>query len=186
MTKSQSGFTLLELIIAIAIFALLSVGCWRLFDGVLRAERSSSAYEHALRNLQRAVGLIERDVLHLLTSAEYPGFALYPDRLNLLRANWRNPLDQPRSELQEISYQLEEGVLWRYSRGLEGGALQKQQVLSDVHHLRWRLFDSQAGWRSDWPRDENAPKGVPKALELQFSVGRFEDIRRVLLLPEGE
>ena len=121
-----------------------------------------------------------------MTSAEYPGFALYPDRLNLLRANWRNPLDQPRSELQEISYQLEEGVLWRYSRGLEGGALQKQQVFSDVHHLRWRLFDSQTGWRSDWPKDENAPKGVPKALELQFSVGRFEDIRRVLLLPEGE
>lgn len=186
MTKPQAGFTLLELIIAIAIFALLSVGCWRLFEGVLRVERSNSAHQHALRELQRAVGVIERDVLHLVTSAEHPGFALYPDRLNLLRANWRNPLDQPRSELQEVSYQLQEGVLWRYSRGLEGTALQKQQLLSDVHHVRWRFFDRQTGWRTDWPRDERAPKGVPKALELQLSAGRFEGVRRVLLLPEGQ
>ena len=38
MTKSQAGFTLLELVIAIAIFALLGIGCWRLFDSVVRAE----------------------------------------------------------------------------------------------------------------------------------------------------
>ncbi|MQT43327.1 prepilin-type N-terminal cleavage/methylation domain-containing protein, partial [Pseudomonas sp. FSL R10-0765] len=55
MTKPQAGFTLLELVIAIAIFALLGVACWRLFDGVLRAERSSSAHEQTLRGLQRAV-----------------------------------------------------------------------------------------------------------------------------------
>ena len=75
MTKPQAGFTLLELVIAIAIFALLGVACWRLFDGVLRAERSSSAHEQTLRGLQRAVALIERDMLHLHTSAKAPGCA---------------------------------------------------------------------------------------------------------------
>uniref|UniRef100_UPI00332DB737 PulJ/GspJ family protein n=1 Tax=Pseudomonas sp. HY7a-MNA-CIBAN-0227 TaxID=3140474 RepID=UPI00332DB737 len=92
MTKPQAGFTLLELVIAIAIFALLGVACWRLFDGVLRAERSSSAHEQTLRGLQRAVALIERDMLHLHTSAKAPGLALYPNQLNVRRANWRNPL----------------------------------------------------------------------------------------------
>lgn len=183
MTKPQAGFTLLELIIAIAIFALLSVGCWRLFEGVLRVERSISAHEHVLRSLQRAVGLIERDALHLVTSAKHPGLVLYPDRLNMLRANWRNPQDQSRSELQEVSYQLEDGVLWRYSSGPAGTPLQKQKLLSDVRHLSWRLFDRETGWRSDWPKGQ---KGVPKALEIQLSVERFEGIRRVLLLPEGE
>jgi len=185
MTKPQAGFTLLELVIAIAIFALLGVACWRLFDGVIRAERSSSAHEQALRDVQRAVALIERDVLHLQTSAKRLGLTLNANQLNLRRANWRNPLGQPRSELQDVSYQVQDGVLWRYSRGLEGGEPQTQKLLSDVSDLRWRLYDRDVGWRNAWPTGKAAPKGMPQALELQFSAGRFEQLRRVILLPEG-
>ena len=184
MTKPQAGFTLLELVIAI--FALLGIGCWRLFDGNVRADRSSRAHEQALRNVQRAVALIERDVLQVQTSARQPGLRLLPDQLTLRRGNWRNPLGQPRSELQDISYQLENGVLWRYSQGLDLPVLQKQKLLSDVREMSWRLYDPHTGWRSDWPTGKAAPKSAPKALEIQFSVGRFERVRRVLLLPEGK
>ena len=186
MTRPQAGFTLLELVIAIAIFVLLGLGCWRLFDAVVRAERASSAHEQALRSLQRAVALIERDVLQVQTSAQLPGLALYPDRLNIRRGNWRNPLGQARSELQEVSYKLENDVLWRYSQGLGEPQVQKQKLLSDVRDLRWRLLEEKNGWRSDWPVGKAAPEKSPRALEVQFSVGRFEHIRRVLLFPAGE
>lgn len=182
MTKPQSGFTLLELVIAMAIFALLGLGCWRLFDGVVRAERTSSAHELALRNLQRAVALIERDVLHVQTTTKQPGLSLHPDRLTLRRGNWRNPLGQPRSEVLDVSYSVENGVLWRRSQGLGLADLQQQKVLSGVRDLRWRVYDSETGWRTEW----TAGKTLPTALEIQFSVGQFEQIRRVLLLPEGD
>ena len=184
--KTQAGFTLLELVIAMAIFTLLGIGCWRLFDGVVRAERASNAHEQALRSLQRAVALIERDALHVHTSARQPGLTLYPDRLNLRRGNWRNPMDKPRSELQDVSYRLEQGVLWRYSQGVDVPGVQKQQLLSDVRTVRWRLFDTQTGWRNAWPTSKAFAKKTPKALELQLSVGRFGQVRRVMLLPEGE
>ena len=159
MTKPQAGFTLLELVIAIAIFALLGLGCWRLFDSVVRAERSSTAHQQALRSLQRTVALIERDVLQVQGSAKDPGITLYPDRLNVRRANWRNPLGLPRSELQDVSYQLKNGELWRYSRGLEEGApLQQQKLLADVREVRWRIFDRKTGWR-------NAGTPAPKAAQ---------------------
>lgn len=183
MNKSQAGFTLLELVIAIAIFALLGLGCWRLFDGVVRAERSSTAHQQALRSLQRAVAMIERDVVQVQSSVKSPGITLYPDRLNVRRANWRNPLGQSRSEVLDISYQLKDGVLWRYSRGVEEGAqLQQQKLLSDVREVRWQLFNRKTGWHS---AGVSAPKTAQHALELNLSVGRFEDVRRVLLLPEG-
>ena len=185
MTKAQTGFTLLELVIAIAIFALLGIGCWRLFDGVMRTERASSAHEQALRSLQRAVALIERDVLQVQTSVKLPGLALSQNELNIRRGNWRNPLGQPRSELQDISYTLENGVLWRYSREQDSAQVQKQKLLSDVRSLSWRVFEDKTGWRSDWPAGKAAPEIGPRALEVQLSVGRFEHIRRVLLLPEG-
>lgn len=58
----QSGFTLLELVIAIAIFALLGLASWRLFDGVVRTQQGAGQHEREVRALQRAVGVIERDV----------------------------------------------------------------------------------------------------------------------------
>ena len=63
--NNQTGFTLLELVIALAIFALLGLASWTLFDGVLRVQRSSMAHEREFRTLQRAVAVIERDLLHL-------------------------------------------------------------------------------------------------------------------------
>ena len=63
--NNHAGFTLLELVIALAIFALLGLASWTLFDGVLRVQRSSMAHEREFRTLQRAVAVIERDLLHI-------------------------------------------------------------------------------------------------------------------------
>jgi general secretion pathway protein J len=172
----DKGFTLLELLIALAVFSLLAVGCWRLFDGLVRAERQSSAQAQQLRQLQRAVAVIERDMLH---ASPGQGIRLSAELLNLQRHNWRNPLDQPRSEWQEVTYSLENAELWRYSRG-DTGEQQSQRLLADVQRLRWQVRDDAGAWRSS---------GIvyqPRAVELTLSTARYSDVRRVLMLAEGE
>lgn len=113
VTTRQQGFTLLELVIAMAIFAVLGLASWRVFDGVVRAERSSASHEQYMRTLLRAVAVIERDVLQVTV---HP-LVLEQGVLQLQRGNWRNPLDQPRSELQNVTYRLDQGTLWRESLG---------------------------------------------------------------------
>lgn len=173
--SKQAGFTLIELVIAIAIFALLGLASWTLFDGVVRMQKGTMTHERELRSLQRAVAIIERDLLHI---TQQP-IVLEQTQLQLQRSNWRNPLDQSRSERQALTYRLDNGALWRESRGEGTLIVQRQMLLHDVRHLSWRLFDSQTGWLGD--------KSVkaPLALEMQVSAGRFEAIRRVLLLPEA-
>ncbi len=63
--NSQRGFTLLELVIAMAIFAVLGLASWRLFDSVVRVQQTTASHERAFRSLQRAVAVIERDLLHI-------------------------------------------------------------------------------------------------------------------------
>jgi general secretion pathway protein J len=171
--NKQAGFTLLELVIALAIFALLGLASWTLFDGVVRVQQATTAHEREFRSLQRAVAVIERDLLHI---TEQP-IVLEQARLQLQRSNWRNPLDQPRSERQALTYRLDNGALWRDSQGEGTLIVQQQKLLDDVRHLSWRLFDGQTGWRND------QSSKAPLALEVQVSAGRFEAIRRVLLLP---
>lgn len=173
----QSGFTLLELVIAMAIFALLGLASWGLFDGIVRAQQGTTAHEREFRRLQRAVAVIERDLLQV---TEEP-VVLQHTGLQLQRSQWRNPLDLPRSERQTLTYRLDNGVLWRESQGEGTPIMQRQKLLDDVRDLSWRLFDRQTGWRSEWPTGRDAK--APMAVELQLSVGRFEAIRRVLLLP---
>lgn len=171
------GFTLLELVIAMAIFALLGLASWSLFDGVVRVQRGMASHEREFRSLQRALAVIERDLLHV---TEQP-LLLTPLHLQLQRGNWRNPLDQPRSERLALTYRLDNGTLWRDSRAEGSLIVQQQKLLDDVRQLSWRLFDDESGWRGDWPT--GAGVKAPLALEVQLSVGRFESIRRVLLLP---
>ncbi|MDI2593350.1 type II secretion system minor pseudopilin GspJ [Pseudomonas sp. N3-W] len=181
----QSGFTLIELLIAMAIFVVLGLACWRLFDGVANAERSSVAHQQALRSLMRAVAVIERDVLQVMERQPGRTILLEDGLLNFERGNWRNPLDQPRSELQEVSYTLERETLWRYSRAAGQTVMQRQKLLDGVTQVRWRLFDEKRGWRADWPLDTGKPMAAPQALELQFSLQRFGQIRRVFVLPQA-
>ena len=51
----QRGFTLLELLIAIAIFALLAMGTYRMLQSVLQSDESTRRHERQLRELTRAV-----------------------------------------------------------------------------------------------------------------------------------
>jgi general secretion pathway protein J len=140
-------------------------------------QRGTTAHEREFRSLQRAVAVIERDVLH---ATDQP-VVLQQSVLQLQRSHWRNPLDQPRSERQLLTYRLDNGTLWRESQGEGGPIVQRQKLLGDVRDLSWRVFDAQSGWRSDWPSGRGVKR--PMAVEVQFSTGRFEAIRRVLLLP---
>jgi general secretion pathway protein J len=160
-----------------AIFAVLGLASWGLFDSVLRVQQGTAAHERELRSLQRAMAVIERDLLHVTAQP----MVLAPALLQFQRSHWRNPLDQPRSERQTLTYRLDGGVLWRESQGEGTELVQRQKLLEGVRELSWRLYDNQSGWVALWPAGQDAK--APMALEVQVSVGRFESIRRVLPMP---
>ncbi|HCL76939.1 MAG TPA: type II secretion system protein GspJ, partial [Pseudomonas sp.] len=60
--RAVGGFTLLELLIAIALFALLGLGTYRMLEAVLRSDEAVRAQEQVLREIGRAMWALERDL----------------------------------------------------------------------------------------------------------------------------
>ena len=61
MLRNKKGFTLLEVLIAIAIFAILSLAAYEVLHGVLRSSEISKQHSESLTELQRAMMIIEQD-----------------------------------------------------------------------------------------------------------------------------
>ena len=198
----MGGFTLLELLIAIAIFALLGLATYRMLDSVLNTDASTRAHEQQLRELVRGMAAFERDILQVSPRPARDPFgepraALLGEdvdgaAIELTRAGWRNPLGQPRATLQRVRWQLS-GEQWqrRYWKVLDqsqDSQPQIQQVLDGVTSMQLRYLDGQGEWRTSWPptdqRSEQQQDALPRAVELVLEHRRYGELRRVLRLPD--
>jgi len=113
------GFTLIEVLLAISIFAMISLASFSIFDGVLKSDENSRVHSQRLNEVQRAWLLIERDFLQLARrsmriegEAPLEGFihndietlSSNDQSIAFVRHGWTNPgLLIPRSDVQSVA-----------------------------------------------------------------------------------
>ena len=167
--RTMRGFTLLELLIAIAIFALLGLGTYRMLDSVLQTDKVTRAHELQLRELVRAMAAFERDVLQVQprpvrdpfgdVRAALLGDDLENPSLELTRSGWRNPLGQPRADLQRVRWQLSgeqwQRQYWTVLDQAQDSQPQVQKALEGVTAMQLRYLDEQGAWQTNWPPQES-------------------------------
>ncbi len=200
--RAARGFTLLELLIAIALFALLGVGTYRLLDSVLRVDEATRLQEQRLRELTRGMAAFERDLRQVLAR---PVRAPYGDSLAALlgegrerqtleftRTGWRNPTDSPRSRLQRVRWEVRDGYwerrYWPVLDQAQDSQPQVQQVLDGVSGWQVRYLDQDGNWQDSWPGgvDEQSLGTLPRAVELRLEHRHYGVLRRLFRLPDTD
>ena len=75
--------------------------------------------------------------------------------LTFTRGGWTNPVGLPRSELQRVSYTIENGALMRsYSMELDSTAANapiKRKLVDHVRSFTLRYMDAGHNWQTQWP-----------------------------------
>lgn len=100
--------TLLEIMIALTIFAVISTLAWQILDGAMRTSSATEASAAKLNQLQRAWSLMERDFYQLQARAprnEPDTFRQGDDGLELTTLNGVSGTVQ----LERVRWRLEEG-----------------------------------------------------------------------------
>jgi general secretion pathway protein J len=203
-TSSDKGFTLLELLVAVAIFALLGVGSYRLLATTIATRDAAQKHDAALMQLQKAMTTLNRDISQAIgrpVRNEYgdavAALILKNNSLDLTRTGWPNPLQQARSQLQRIHYELNaKGELVRLSWSQldrERGAKPQQSILlKNIDTMQIKVYSANGGLVQEWPafqsqatNNATALSELPRAIEIVVNVKPWGEIRRYFRLSQA-
>jgi general secretion pathway protein J len=192
----QAGFTLIEVLIATAIFAILALGANAMLSNITTSNEISSERELKFEQLQRAMIVIERDFMQMqsriprtqelenelvIRGGEYD-FESDADGIGFVRTGWNNPqLRLKRSNLQNVAYRLQEERLERLHTNFVDSVIGTEPrirvLLEGVTDFRvevLREVTTELKWSETIPDVE-----LPYAVAVTVTTDSFGEIRRV-------
>ncbi|AZG34452.1 MAG: type II secretion system minor pseudopilin GspJ [Shewanella psychromarinicola] len=196
--KHLSGFTLLEMLIAIAIFAMLGIAANSILSTVMKNDEVTKEFADRLKSLQQGFGALERDLGQMVARTprliDGRGSQFFQVGGNILdsetealmfyRLGWLNPDGMlPRGSLQSVAYVVQNGRLERwyypYPEPISGAEPLKSVVIDHVLSIEYSFYMD-----DKWQKNVDGtvmPKGIAMEIELE-GLGK---IQRRFLLPKG-
>ncbi len=121
--SKMKGFTLIEVMIAILIMAMIAVMTSQSFSVAISSSEATQEAIDRMAKVDRVWVLFETDLRNAIPtmprvsgSKPIPPVFVEPSddyRLTILRAGYANPLKLPRTEMVRVGYRFEDSVLWR-------------------------------------------------------------------------
>ena len=198
----HAGFTLLELLVAMAIFALLSVMAYAGLSTVLNANQILETNMQRLSEVQRSVTLLSRDIRQTINRAIRDTYgdtkqpligatafdSLGTPAIELTRTGYANPLGTKRSFLQRVAYRVEEETLyrdsWRVLDQAQDSEADALAICHEVKSLTLRYLDQENTWHEQWPPSdpEFQNAALPQAVEVSLELTDWGKVVRLLSL----
>jgi general secretion pathway protein J len=197
--SKAAGFTLIELVCALAIFALMAGFAYRSLTALLESREALERESRKWRDLALFIGRVERDLASVVNRRGFgaSGVQLAPvssmldtprgasQGLAMLRAGM-SLAQGTGAAPQRVGYRLADGKVellqWAAADSAPRGTAEATAILTGVRKLEFRFMAVSGEWRPDWgaPGSTEAP---PQAVSLTVELESGETVRRVIDLP---
>ena len=198
----QRGFTLLEIIVATVILAVMAMMAYRGVAEARIAVEQTSGHLERLREVQRALHvmvsdfrtLAPRPVRETLGDGFRPALLRDPNAISLAELShggWPNGAGTPRGTVQRAVYRLEDRTLvrehWNVTDPLLSNPPVKRSLLKDVERIEIRYMNAGREWVTQWPAlgsvGDIGFRERPLAVEIVVVLGDYRELRRVVEVP---
>ncbi len=201
ISHARAGFTLIEVLIAMAIFAVLSLLAYGGLNAVMENKEQTAEALQRLQQLQLTMTHLHRDIEQitpreardelggkLLSLASGNSSELL---IEFTRNGWRNPAGLPRSHLQRVAYRLDDDQLirisWPYIDRAQDSQAIELPLINNVKDVSLRFYDGKS-WHTSWPdaladSSANTNQALPRAIEVTLQLHDWGDIVRLLRVP---
>lgn len=200
----QTGFTLVEFIVATAVLAIMSGVAYAGWFNVSRIADLTQQTMARYDNMQRAFYWFSQDFEQIVLrdsidelggrrkSLEISEAGEY--LIELTRGGWSNPalLEMPpRSDLQRVAYYIDSDNrllrrYWYHVDQFDGATYKDRFLLNDIEALTFRFYDQSGEWQNRWPPEDNLDEDfnlLPLAIEATVEIEDMGSVRRVFVLP---
>ena len=197
--RFEGAFTLIEVLVAVAVFGLMSVLASSLLGQTLTSAELLTDRMDRLQAVQRSIRYLSSDLMQ--TSPRPVRLELGDDfapalgtrlgdefALQVTHGGWGNPAGLPRGTQQRSAYRLEDGELVRYHWNNLDRAFGTEPVatilLDGVESMIFRYLDETGDWSETWP--PQAAQGTvgirsrPRAVEILLTLEGEGEISRIV------
>ena len=199
LLRHSRAFTLIEILVAVAIFAVLSTLAYGALGQIILSSEVLSERQQRILAIQKTMRTLSQDFLQLSPRpvrdelGDGFGAALRSDFQNafaveLTRGGWNNPMSLPRGTLQRAAYRIEEDELIRYHwRVLDrtfNNELVAVSMLEDVESIVFLFMQENGEWTEQWPpQGRQGPQGLrlrPRAVQVVLNLVDEGEITRLI------
>ncbi len=194
--SQQRAFTLFEMVVAVAIFAVMGAIAYPGLSEMAKTGQAVSESNQRISELQFAVAYFSRDWLQVSKRKirnrygdEESNILIEENSITFTRAGRSNLLQQKRSSLQRVRYsKLEKKLIRQHWLSLDQGIAEEPfttVLLNDIEAFEVNFIDGSEKKIEKWPAIESVGTGKPIALSFGLELDDIGQIRRILEIPDG-
>ncbi len=203
---SERGFTLIEVLIALFVSAIVAVMAYRGLDSAVQQRQSLQTAAERSNQILQFWTLLERDLTQIAPRPIKDAYEQQPalrggvvldDFLAFTRAGWSNPAGQQRSNMLRVSYAFQDDTIvraiWRDVDATAQSEPQSLVVLRGVEDISVMFLNAAPNarddglggeWLVEWglQGSENDMTAIPQAIEVVVNTNDFGEVRRIFEL----
>jgi general secretion pathway protein J len=195
LPRRHAGFTLLEILIALFIFSIVSMIMVSALHSVLTTQSVMEKNTARFNQLQIALVILSRDMEQavnrpVVTAAGANELAMAGTKndIRFTHAGHANPLgEMPRSTLQRVHYFTRDHVLiretWQALDITHDTQSSERELLNDVEELRFEYLDRNGKFHRDWPDSGKTEIPLPRAVRVYITLKTLGKMSQLYVLP---